>query len=38
MLYNRELFEEHGLSEPQTWDEFINILRPLPAPTWSRWR
>lgn len=27
MFYNRALFEEQGLEEPQTWDEFMTILQ-----------
>jgi raffinose/stachyose/melibiose transport system substrate-binding protein len=29
MFYNVEIFEEHGLSEPETWDEFTAILDTL---------
>lgn len=29
MFYNREIFEEHGLSAPETWDDFIAILDTL---------
>ena len=29
MFYNRDIFEQHGLSEPQTWDDFIAILDTL---------
>jgi raffinose/stachyose/melibiose transport system substrate-binding protein len=29
MFYNRDIFEQHGLSEPQTWDDFIAVLDTL---------
>jgi raffinose/stachyose/melibiose transport system substrate-binding protein len=31
MLYNKRIFEEHGLEIPQTWDEFIAIADTLKA-------
>jgi raffinose/stachyose/melibiose transport system substrate-binding protein len=30
-FYNRGIFDEHGLSEPETWDEFIEVLETLDA-------
>ncbi|MDZ7801853.1 MAG: extracellular solute-binding protein [Trueperaceae bacterium] len=27
--YNVDLFEQHGLEEPQTWDEFVEVVRTL---------
>jgi raffinose/stachyose/melibiose transport system substrate-binding protein len=29
MFYNRDIFEQHGLTEPATWDDFIAILDTL---------
>ncbi|CAG9620007.1 ABC transporter substrate-binding protein [Sutcliffiella rhizosphaerae] len=29
VFYNKAIFEEHGLEEPQTWDEFIAINEKL---------
>ncbi len=29
LWYNVDLFEEHGLSEPDTWTEFLDLLRTL---------
>lgn len=29
--YNKKVFAEHGLSEPQTWDELINVADTLKA-------
>ncbi|TLS38469.1 ABC transporter substrate-binding protein [Pseudalkalibacillus caeni] len=29
MFYNKKIFEEHGLKEPKTWDEFIEINEKL---------
>lgn len=29
--YNKKIFEEHGLSEPQTWDEMIEVADTLKA-------
>ncbi|WLD92810.1 ABC transporter substrate-binding protein [Alkalihalobacillus sp. AL-G] len=29
MFYNKEIFEKHGLKEPKTWDEFIELNEKL---------
>lgn len=29
MFYNKDIFDEYGLSEPQTWDEFIDVCQTL---------
>ncbi|WP_221567705.1 ABC transporter substrate-binding protein [Alkalihalobacillus sp. TS-13] len=29
MFYNKKIFEEHGLEEPKTWDEFIDLNEKL---------
>lgn len=29
VFYNKAIFDEYGLSEPQTWDEFIEICQTL---------
>ena len=29
LWYNSDIFEEHGLSEPETWDEFVDVVRTL---------
>ncbi|WP_257348937.1 ABC transporter substrate-binding protein [Pseudalkalibacillus decolorationis] len=29
MFYNKKIFEEHGLEEPKTWDEFIELNEKL---------
>lgn len=29
VFYNKQMFEENGLSIPQTWDEFINVCETL---------
>ena len=29
LWYNTAIFEEHGLTEPTTWDEFVNVVRTL---------
>ncbi|WP_233530910.1 ABC transporter substrate-binding protein [Paenibacillus alkalitolerans] len=29
LLYNKTLFEEHGLQVPQTWDEFLAVCETL---------
>lgn len=29
LWYNLDLFEEHGLEEPATWEEFVEIVRTL---------
>ncbi|XEC94166.1 ABC transporter substrate-binding protein [Paenibacillus tarimensis] len=29
LLYNKTMFEEHGLTVPQTWDEFIAVCEAL---------
>lgn len=29
IYYNQSIFEEHGLSEPQNWSEFINVMDTL---------
>lgn len=29
IYYNREIFEQHGLEEPDTWDEFLNVCETL---------
>jgi raffinose/stachyose/melibiose transport system substrate-binding protein len=31
LWYNTDIFEEHGLGEPETWDEFLGIVRTLRA-------
>lgn len=31
VLYNREMFEEHGWSIPRTWDEFIQLCETIEA-------
>lgn len=31
MFYNKEIFEEHSLEVPKTWDEFIQICEVLKA-------
>jgi raffinose/stachyose/melibiose transport system substrate-binding protein len=31
ILYNKDLFEQHGISEPQTWDELIAAADKLKA-------
>ena len=31
VLYNEDMFEELGLSEPQTWDEFVAVAEALQA-------
>jgi raffinose/stachyose/melibiose transport system substrate-binding protein len=31
LWYNTDIFAEHGLSEPETWDEFLDIVRTLRA-------
>ncbi|MGN0436635.1 MAG: ABC transporter substrate-binding protein [Wujia sp.] len=31
ILYNREMFEEHGWSIPTTWDEFIQLCETIEA-------
>jgi len=31
VLYNREMFEEHGWEIPTTWDEFINLCDTIEA-------
>lgn len=30
-FYNRGIFDEQGLEEPQTWDEFVEVLETLDA-------
>jgi raffinose/stachyose/melibiose transport system substrate-binding protein len=30
-FYNKGIFDELGLSEPETWDEFVNVLDTLKA-------
>ena len=27
LFYNKKLFDDNGLKEPGTWDEFVNSLR-----------
>lgn len=34
-FYNKTVFDELGLSEPNTWDEFINVLETLQANGWD---
>ena len=29
VLYNRDIFEEHGWSIPKTWDEFIQLCETM---------
>ena len=29
LWYNVDLFEEHGLEEPETWDEFVDVVTTL---------
>lgn len=29
MYYNQAMFDEYGLSEPETWDDFLSILQTL---------
>lgn len=29
MFYNKKIFEEHGLEEPKTWDDFLKINQTL---------
>lgn len=29
VYYNRSMFEEHGVSEPETWEEFIDVMDTL---------
>lgn len=29
IYYNKEIFEEYGLSEPETWDEFLSLCETL---------
>ena len=31
IYYNKALFNKHGLTEPKTWDEFIDVCRKLKA-------
>lgn len=31
LWYNTDIFAEHGLSEPETWDDFLDIVRTLRA-------
>ena len=31
ILYNRDMFEEHGWSIPHTWDEFISLCEEIEA-------
>jgi ABC-type glycerol-3-phosphate transport system substrate-binding protein len=31
IAYNQDIFEENGLTEPQTWDEWMNVLQTLDA-------
>jgi raffinose/stachyose/melibiose transport system substrate-binding protein len=31
VIYNKEIFEEHGLEVPQTWDELIEVCETLEA-------
>lgn len=31
IIYNREIFEEHGLEVPETWDELIEVCETLQA-------
>lgn len=28
-VYNKEIFDKHGLQAPKTWDEFLNVLDTL---------
>lgn len=28
-FYNKKMFEKYGLTEPQTWDEFLNVCKVL---------
>ncbi|GAB3947179.1 ABC transporter substrate-binding protein [Corynebacterium tapiri] len=29
VIYNRDIFDQHGLEVPETWDEFINLCETL---------
>lgn len=31
LFYNQELFDEHGIEVPETWDEFVEAARALKA-------
>ena len=33
MLYNKDLFEEHGWTIPETWDEFIALFEQIQSET-----
>jgi ABC-type glycerol-3-phosphate transport system substrate-binding protein len=28
IFYNKDVFEDHGIDIPQTWDEFMGPARP----------
>ena len=28
-FYNKDIFQELGLTEPQTWEEFLNVCKTL---------